>query len=194
MIDLDPSLIAALISFITALGALVHSIRNSKKQHELASSVAESNRRLEALKLAKEETDGLHKKLREILKNSQIVKQCLDVFLVENHPAKLDSVEQVKESYKILLNVYASSLGDVPNNIRNLCHGLKNYAEEVVKLSSKAWEFSPAVKLTAELSDDLFVLRLKIDTCQKNIESEIKLLDRSVADKLLIYMEGNSNI
>lgn len=180
--------ITAGVSFLTAVGALSHSVINSKRQHKLAESVENSTRRLEALKIAKNDTEEAHEKLRDLLIKTQIVKQCIDIFLVEDHPSKLDAVEQVSDASEDLLYLYTGTLGQIPEEVRKWCHGLKNEAKEVAQIAAETWRLNPGAPLTKDLTDQFFRLRIRLDNYQRTIEASIRSLDAEVADRFLKYM------
>lgn len=182
--------IFTLVSLVTSFVALVLSAKNNKRQHELASSVAKTNARLEALRLAKHETEELHHKLRSLLKNTQTAKHCIDTMLVQNHPARPDALDQLNVASKDLDQLYAGSLGQLPEDVRKWCHGLKNSVREVKELTLNRWEFDPAKKLDDDTSLKMFIARRNISDHQRLIEGAIRGLDRKVADRLLEYLEG----
>ncbi|RLA50374.1 MAG: hypothetical protein DRR42_13315 [Gammaproteobacteria bacterium] len=198
--EMEKEVIAALITggcgLLLGVISLLHSIRTSKmqhalaaKQHQLSSSIADSEIRLNALKLAKEETADAHERLRLLLFHTQKMKQCIDIFLVDAHPAKAEAIRQVVESSHMLADLYSQILGKIPDDVRKWCHGLKNRGKEIEDLArNKFDDLIPDETLSFEEKNEFLSMRFKLDDYQRLIENSIRGLDRHVADKLLGYM------
>ena len=186
--DIIIALITAGFSFVTAVGALIHSIISSRRHHKLAEFVEKSSRRLEALRIAKMETEEVHENLRDLIVKTQELKQCIDILLVDDHPSKSEAAEQAERAAADLTSIYSTSLGRLPEEVRKWCHGLKSRAEEVAQLAGATWRLQPTVPITKELKSELFHNRIILDAYQRNIETGIRSLDAEVADRLYKFM------
>lgn len=125
------AVVAAITSLIVAVIAWLTARHTAKAQVEYQKAQAEYQRKLEALRLAESEVAPAQAAANVLWKELQVLKQALDILLVDGHPESEDAVEAADAAATALSIDYADQGHLLPQHIRGLWHGIKNEGHEV---------------------------------------------------------------
>jgi hypothetical protein len=91
-------------------------------------------RKLETFRLANEASAPVRDAANSMWTQIQIIKQGLDILLVDAHPDTEDAVAAVQDASVRLSKIFAEAGPELPQGLRSALHGIKNEAYEIQKL------------------------------------------------------------
>jgi len=192
--DMDTPTVVALVSSVTSLVVALISFVQSRKiasqqldaDKYLQKQNNEYEKRLEALRISQQEMQSISKAVEVFWSNLQLVKQSIDIILVEEHPEHEDAVEVLKAASKSLLAGYADMGHLLPDEIRGLWHGAKNYGLEINDKVSEYMDMAlEERKIPRRERNNLLRQRKKLTEYQELLKKYLKQHELHVMNRVV---------
>lgn len=146
------AIIAAGASLAVSLVTLWSSRRTARIQEEFS-------RKLETLRLAQEASTPARDAANSAWTQLQIMKQSIDILLVDNHPETEDAVAALSAASSALQKTFAEFGPELPRDLRSALHGIKNNAHDA---DEKIREYKEISRYNRNIPEDEKMLLLAL--------------------------------